>query len=77
MTPREIAAPFKLFFDLKASTNALEIERLTAGDFANVRTKAKIMGDLDDADALTNHLEKEVLAKGDEGGPSRAIGFGR
>ncbi len=73
----EVRRAYNLFFDHDAPTSALEIERLTAGDFFTVRNKAKILGDLDDVQALARYLTEEVAAKDNDFGVSRAIGFGR
>ena len=72
--PEAAAAAFRAFFGLEPSIGLGALAVLTPGDFEVVRRKAGVLGQTNDADALTAMLRAECEAKP---GCSAAIGFGR
>ena len=72
LSSEQAAAAFQSFFQLEPPAEVSTIDELTPGDFALVRRKAKVLGKLDNTDALVTMLKKECEAKPDR---SRPIGF--
>lgn len=68
----QIQLAFRRFFGLEAPARLAREERLTAGDFAVVASRAAVLG-LADPDALAGELMAEVAAKPE--GKARPIGF--
>ena len=73
LKPEATVRAFELYFGLEPPVSLAALGILTPGDFDVVCREAEILGQLDDADALTVMLRKECEAK-----PGRAsmIGFG-
>ena len=65
---------FQGFFGIEASPEIENLTNLTPGDFAVVRRKAEILGQLQDPNALAQLLEVECEAKPDH---RPKIGFGK
>ena len=74
LTPDRAATAFRSYFGLEPPRELAALQVLTPGDFAVVRRKAEVLGQLDDAHALTSMLRTECDAKPDR---RTAIGFGR
>ena len=74
LKPEAAASAFRAFFDLEPPIGLGALRVLTPGDFEVVRRKAGVLGQLDDARALTAMLGAECEAKP---GQTTAIGFGR
>jgi AAA+ superfamily predicted ATPase len=72
MTPDQMAASFRHFFSLEPPPSIMALDRLTPGDFALVRNKAKIIGQADDPQAILTMLRQECDAKP---GGAKPIGF--
>ena len=72
MTPEQVAASFRHFFSLEPPPSIMSLNRLTPGDFALVRNKAKIIGQADDPQAILTMLCQECDAKP---GGAKPIGF--
>ncbi len=68
----QVCLVFRVFFGLSAPGTVRSLANLTPGDFAVVRKKAAILGQLGDAAALACMLEAESAAKPEAGRP---IGF--
>ena len=73
LTPDRAATAFRSYFGLEPPRELAVLRVLTPGDFAVVRRKAAVLGQLRDAQALTAMLRAECDAKPDR---STAIGFG-
>ena len=73
LTPDRAATAFQSYFGLEPPHELAALQVLTPGDFAVVRRKAEVLGQLDDAHALTTMLRAECDAKPER---STAIGFG-
>ena len=72
LSPEQAAIAFRRYFGLAAPAPLAALATLTPGDFAVVRRKAEVLGQLDDPQALTAMLRAECDAKrGGTGG----IGF--
>ena len=74
LKPEAVALAFRAFFDLEPPIGLGALRVLTPGDFEVVRRKAGVLGQLDDARALTAMLGAECEAKPEQATP---IGFGR
>lgn len=72
LTPEQAGAAFKRYFGLAAPAPLASLATLTPGDFAVVRRKAEVLGQLEDSQALVAMLRAECDAKR-EG--MRGIGF--
>ena len=72
LTPEQSAMAFRHCFGLAAPALPASLATLTPGDFAVVRRKAEVLGQLEDAQALATMLRAECDAKR-EG--TRDIGF--
>ena len=70
--PDQAATAFRSYFDLEPPGELATLQVLTPGDFAVVRRKAEVLGELDNAHTLTNMLRAECDAKPDR---RTAIGF--
>ena len=68
------AAAFRTWFGLEPPSNLAALETLTPGDFDVVRRNARLMGLLEDANALVDLLRAECHAKR---GGAASIGFTR
>ncbi len=73
MTAAQIRAAFATFFDSKVPAGIENLDRLTPGDFAVVRSKATVLGADGDSFALGKMLRAECDAKPNT---PRPIGFG-
>ena len=73
LTPDRAATAFRSYFGLEPPRELAALQVLTPGDFAVVRRKAEVLGQLRDAHALTAMLRAECDAKPDR---RTAIGFG-
>ena len=73
LTPDRAATAFRSYFGVEPPRELAVLRVLTPGDFAVVRRKAAVLGQLRDAQALTAMLRAECDAKPDR---STAIGFG-
>ncbi len=76
LTSDQVAKAFEVFFQLEAPEKVRNMDLLTAGDFATVRKKASILGELEAVDALAKYLDEEIQAKVEFGGQRRRMGFG-
>ena len=74
LKPEAAASAFRVFFGLEPPTALAALTVLTPGDFEVVRRKAGVLGQANDAAALTAMLRAECEAKP---GQAMAIGFGR
>ena len=74
LTPGQSMVAFQGFFGIEASPEIENLTNLTPGDFAVVRRKAEILGQLRDPNALAQLLEVECEAKPDH---RPKIGFGK
>lgn len=74
LKPEAAASAFRAFFGLEPPMALAALTVLTPGDFEVVRRKAGVLGQTNDAAALTTMLHAECLAKP---GRATAIGFGR
>ena len=74
LKPEAAASAFRAFFGLEPPMVLTALTVLTPGDFEVVRRKAGVLGQTNDAAALTTMLHAECLAKP---GRATAIGFGR
>ena len=74
LKPEAAAVAFRAFFGLEPSIGLGALAVLTPGDFEVVRRKAGVLGQTNDADALTAMLRAECEAKP---GCSAVLGFGR
>ena len=72
LTPEQAATAFRRYFGLAAPAPLASLATLTPGDFAVVRRKAEVLGQLEDPQALIAMLRAECDAKR-EG--TRGIGF--
>ena len=72
LTPEQAATAFRHYFGLAAPASVASLATLTPGDFAVVRRKAEVLGQLQDPQALIAMLRAECDAKR-EG--TRGIGF--
>ncbi len=63
LTPKQVAYAFRHTFNLEPPELLLKIGGLTNGDFSVVKKKAKILGDLNNANELYSMLKEEVSAK--------------
>ena len=72
LTPALVAKAFRSWFDLEAPRSACQLANVTPGDFDVVARKARVLGNLDDADALARLLKAECEAKP---GQASALGF--
>ena len=72
LTPEQSATAFRRYFGLTAPASLTSLATLTPGDFAVVRRKAEVLGQLEDSQALIAMLRAECDAKR-EG--MRGIGF--
>ena len=63
LTPVQSGAAFRAFFGIEAPQEIEELTTLTPGDFAVVRSKAEILGHLQDPAALAGLLGAECEAK--------------
>ena len=72
LTPEQAATAFRRYFGLAAPALLASLATLTPGDFAVVRRKAEVLGQLEDPQALIAMLRAECDAKR-EG--TRGIGF--
>ena len=63
MDRQRVDRAFRLFFGCDAPLEALELDRLTPADFANVRERAKILNFLDDPVRIGRALEEECRHK--------------
>ena len=72
LQPAAADEAFRTFFGLDPLPAAGALRVLTPGDFEVVRRKAAVLGQLDDAAALTAMLRAECEAKPDQAG---AVGF--
>ena len=70
--PEQVATAFRGYFDLPPPVGVADLPSLTPGDFAVVRRQAKILGRLQEPEALAAMLRAECDAKPDR---PRAIGF--
>ena len=73
LTPEQVRAAFRLYFNQPAPASAATLANLTPADFAVVRDQARIRGGLGDPAALAARLHAESQAKPAQ---SVAIGFG-
>ena len=65
LMPSQSTAAFRAYFSLNAPPEVRDFTNLTPGDFAVVRRKAEILGDLQDPKALAQLLAAECEAKPD------------
>jgi len=72
LTRDRVGLAFEAFFGLPAPAAVRALANLTPGDFAVVRRKAAILGQLESVGALARMLEAESVAKPEAGRP---IGF--
>ena len=72
LAPEQVRAAFRCYFGLAAPALLASLATLTPGDFAVVRRKAEVLGQLDDPQALAALLRAECDAKRE--GPG-GIGF--
>ena len=72
LAPSQVETAFRGYFALRPPAGLSELSALTPGDFAVVRRKAEILGELADPDTLTAMLRAECDAKPDR---PRTIGF--
>ena len=72
LAPAQTQAAFRGYFGLAPPTWLSALTALTPGDFAVVRRKAEVLGQLQDPEALATMLRAECDAKPDR---PRAIGF--
>ncbi|MCB1379595.1 MAG: AAA family ATPase, partial [Alphaproteobacteria bacterium] len=72
MTPEQARSAFRAFFAMEGPNELGWLNNLTPGDFANVRRRARIMGQDNDAYALMHMLTAEAETKP---GSHRRIGF--
>ena len=72
LAPAQAASAFRRYFGLAAPASLASLATLTPGDFAVVRRKAEVLGQLHDPQALTDMLRAECDTKR-EG--MRGIGF--
>ena len=72
LTPQQAAMAFRRYFGLAAPAQLASLATLTPGDFAVVRRKAEVLGQLQDPQALTAMLRAECDAKREGTG---GIGF--
>ena len=72
LSREQASAAFRLFFKLEPPARLRELSGMTPGDFALVRRSARLLGKVDDADALVSMLYRECAMKPDR--PVR-IGF--
>ena len=74
LKPRSAAVAFRIFFGLEAPPALRTVDLLTPGDFAVVRRKAEVLGNLLDGEALVEMLRAECSVKPQH---TASIGFGR
>ena len=74
LKPQSAIAAFRIFFGLEAPHSLRAVDLLTPGDFAVVRRKAEVLGNLLDGEALVEMLRAECSVKPQH---SASIGFGR
>ena len=72
LTPAQAAAAFRRYFALDPPAPVVSLAALTPGDFAVVRRKAEVLGQLEDPEALAAMLRVECDAKR---GKTGGIGF--
>ena len=72
LAPAQAQAAFRGYFGLTPPASLSTLTALTPGDFAVVRRKAEVLGQLQDPEALATMLRAECDAKPDR---PRAIGF--
>ena len=72
LAPDQVEAAFRGYFALAPPAGLSTLTALTPGDFAVVRRKAEILGQLQEPDALAEMLRAECDAKPDR---PRVIGF--
>ena len=72
LAPSQVETAFRGYFALRPPAGLGELSALTPGDFAVVRRKAEILGELADPDTLTAMLRAECDAKPNR---PRTIGF--
>ena len=72
LTPEQAAAAFRGYFALAPPASVTSLAILTPGDFAVVRRKAEVLGQLGDSEALAAMLRSECDAKRER---TRGIGF--
>ena len=63
MDRERVERAFRFFYGCEAPSGALELDRLTPGDFANVRERAKILDFLNDPVRIGRALEEECRHK--------------
>ena len=72
LTPEQVAAAFRSYFNFPPPASLADLATLTPGDFAVVRNKAEILGQLQEPEALASMLRAECAAKPER---PQAIGF--
>ena len=72
LSPEQVETAFRSFFDLPPPAPLAMLTTLTPGDFAVVRQKAGVLGQLQNPEALAGMLQAECAAKPDQ---PRVIGF--
>ena len=72
LSPAQIKAAFRVYFGLSAPADVTALTALTPGDFAVVRRKAALLGELGESEALAAMLSAECDAKPDR---PRPVGF--
>ena len=72
LTPEQVKAAFRIYFDLTPPAQVATLIALTPGDFAVVRRKTKLLGRLKEPDALAAMLSAECAAKPER---PRPVGF--
>ena len=72
LSPEQVETAFRGYFGMAAPAQAAVLTALTPGDFAVVRRKAKLLGRLEEPDALAAMLSAECAAKPDR---PRPVGF--
>ena len=63
LTPGQVATAFRCYFGLEGPAQLASLTTLTPGDFSVVHRKAEVLGQLQDAPALTAMLQEECEAK--------------
>ena len=72
LSAEQVEGAFRSFFDLPPPATLAMLTTLTPGDFAVVRRKAGVLGQLQNPEALAGMLQAECAAKPDQ---LRVIGF--
>ena len=72
LSPAQVAAAFRTYFSLAPPAGVTALTALTPGDFAVVRRKAVLLGQLEEPEALAAMLSAECDAKPDR---PRSMGF--